>query len=307
MGQSIGIFSGKKIFSPKNITAEITDAGNKIHFIVIKYMIGDYFLAPINKQIYAFKMDGTRIKTSDAGGTRTFSVIHYDVAHYLPISPSDLKLLEITLNENFLPKVDNRLLNILQIFGKREKESKGNFVQHDIGELIEKLAVHEERYSQEISELINFMASLEKQYIVTPVKRITDFLQGDLKTIDAKFMGEIFTQAVKMDENAKKVLNPPLNAKKSWLVLIMAIGMVILLIGLLYFANESGAFSSVGGMIPSIGGGGYDEKSLMSKYPTGPALRLAVDSGQLDYTKLPKSVQKIVDGTPSPIPLPVTP
>ena len=181
-------------------------------------------------------------------------------------------------------------------------------MQHDIGELIEKLAVHEERYSQEISELINFMASLEKQYIVTPVKRITDFLQGDLKTIDAKFMGEIFTQAVKMDEKAKKVLNPPLNAKKSWLVLIMAIGMVILLIGLLYFANESGAFSSVGGMIPSIGGGGgYDEKSLMSKYPTGPALRLAVDSGQLDYTKLPKSVQKIVDGTPSPIPLPVTP
>lgn len=314
MGGQIGLFGGKKVFDPKYLTAEIMDASNNIWFVPIKYIIGDFFLTEINKQVYAFKLDGTRIKTSKAGGARSFTVIHYDVSHYLPISQADIKAMEIIITRNSLPKLNNKLLGIVKIFGKREKEdaktnnlaelSRG-FEPHNITQLIEILASHPDRYDKEISELINFSASLDTDKIVTPVKRMVDFIEGDLKTVDAKFMGSIFSQAVRMDEKAKKILNPLMTAKKSWLVLILAIMLVCAVIGLLYFAYKSGAFDAVGGIIPSIGGGGqYDQKTLMSKYPNCAALRVAIDSKELDYTKLPKDVQKIADSCPSPTPTP---
>jgi hypothetical protein len=92
-----------------------------------------------------------------------------------------------------------------------------------------------------------------------------------------------------------------MTAKKSWLVLILAIMLVCAVIGLLYFAYKSGAFDGVSSIVPSIGGGGqYDQKSLMSKYPNCAALRAGIDSKQLEYNKLPKDVQKIADSCQSP-------
>ena len=44
--------------------------------------------------------------------------------------------------------------------------------------------------------------------------------------------------------------------------------------------------------------------ALMAKYPSGASLRAAVDSGQLDYDKLPKDIQKMVDDTPRPTLIP---
>lgn len=307
--QSIGLFSGKKVFSHKNLTAEIMDAGNKIYFHPVKYIVGDYFLAVINNQTYAFKIDGARIKTSDAGGTKQFSVIHYDIQNYLPISERDLKLLELTLKENNLPKVNNKMLGALKLLGDKEKANDGEFHPHELDRIIEKLAIHKDRYSKEITEILDFMTALDTSKIVTPVRRIGDFLTGDCKTVDAKFMGEIFTQAVKMDETAKKVLNPPLTAKKSYLIIILAIGIIGTTAGMGYFANEAGVFEGFGGIVPNVGGGGggYDQATLMSKYPSGPALRAAVDSGELDYDRLPKNVQQIVDDTPSPVAVPEPP
>jgi hypothetical protein len=300
MGSQIGLFSGRKVFSSQYITAEITDASNNLWFVPIKFVFGDFFLTKINSQVHVFKLDGTRIKTSKAGGAKSFSVMHYDVSHYLPISHADIKAMEIILSINSLPKINSRLLGILKILGKTEKE--GNFKEHNLDELIERLQSHPKRFEQEISELINFMASLDTAKIVTPVKRMVDFIEGDLKTIDSQFLGTIYTQAQRVDEKAKKILNPVLTAKKSWLVLILALACVGLVIALLYVAYDAGYFDGAGSIIPSIGGGtDYSEKSLMTKYPNAGALRAGVDSGALNYDKLPKSVQKIVDDTPSPI------
>ena len=306
MGGSIGIFSGKKVYSHDMITAEISDSAGHVFFVPIRFMIGDYFLTEVNRQIYAFYLDQTRVKTSKTKGAKSFQIIYYDVSHYKPVSTDHITELELIINKNSLPlKMNKKGLNVLKILGKTEK---AEFKIHDITQLKASLLEHKDRYKARISELINFMAELQTSEIVTPVKRMVDFVEGDLKTIDAKFMGEIFTQAVKMDDSSKKVLNPVLTAKKSWVVMILALGMIGFIASTVYFANESGAFDGVAsGIVPQIntGGAAYDQKTLMQKYPNGAALRAAVDSGVLNYDKLPKPVQKIVDDTPSIVPVPI--
>jgi hypothetical protein len=286
----VGLFSGKKVYSHDLITAEISDAGGHVFFVPIRNMIGDYFLTEINGQVYAFLLDQTRVKTSKTKGAKSFQIIYYDVSHYKPVSTDHITKI---INVNNLPKKMNKKgLNVLNILGKTEKD---DFTVHDITTLKAKLLEHKDRYKKTISELINFMAELQTEEIVTPVKRMVDFVEGDLKTVDAKFMGEVFTQAVKMEE------------KSQWVVMILALGLIIFIASTVYFANEAGAFDSVmSGVVPQIntGGAGYDQKSLMQKYPNAPALRAGVDSGALDYNKLPKNVQAMVDATPSPVPVP---
>jgi hypothetical protein len=302
---SIGIFSGKKVYSHDLITAEISDASGHVFFVPIRWMIGDYFLTEINRQVYAFYLDQTRVKTSKTKGAKSFQIIYYDVSHYKPVSTDHITELERIININSLPKKLNKKgLNVLKILGKTEKE---DFTVHDITSLKSRLLEHKDRYKQRISELINFMAELQTEEIVTPVKRMVDFVEGDLKTIDAKFMGTVFTQAVKMDESSQKVLNPILTAKKSWVVMILALGMLGSIAGMGYFANEAGAFENIGsGIVPQISSGGaaYSSETLMRNYPNAAALRAGVDSGALDYSKLPNNVQAMVDKTPSPVPIP---
>lgn len=308
MGGQVSIFGGNKIFDPHFITAQITMPGKKVKFVPIKYMLGDYFLWENNKQVYAFIMTGD-VYTSKVSGAKSFQTIYYDVSHYKPISPSDVKALEIIITKNSLPQLNIRLLNILRIFGKREKENTKTmnlaemteeFAPHDIGALIEELMKHEKRYQKEISEMLNFIASLDTKFIVTPVKRLADFIQQDLRQIDPKFMGTVFTQACKIEEKSQKVLNPTLTAKKSWVVMLLAIGLIITICTTLYFAYEAGAFDALSSSIPTLGGGAdYSEKTLMSKYPTCPALKAALESGSLTYDKLPKSVQQVADSCQS--------
>lgn len=307
---SIGIFNGKKVFSPKQITAEIMDSSNNLFFVPLVNLLGDFFLwEDLQKQVYCFKLDGTRIKTSKAKGARSFQVVHYDTSHYLPISQSDIKYMEIVLNKNHLPKIDRKLANILNILGRTEKE---DFTIHDITQTVEKAFNNEKRlsneYKQEIMELINFMASLDTDRIITPVKRLSDFIQHDLKTADARILGEMFTQAANTEKKVNKILNPTLTAKRSWLVMILAMGLVVMVVALLYVANDAGYFENVGSMVPGMSGigsgAGYDQATLMKQYPNCPALKSAVESGKLDYNRLPKDVQKIADSCPTPVATP---
>lgn len=296
MGGQIGIFNGSKVYDPSFLTADITDEGGLVHFAQVRYMIGDYFLTPINKQIYAFKLDGSRIKTSKIVGAKSFRKIYFDTSHYKPISQANIKEIEIILNKNNLPKVNKQLLNVLSIFSKTEKTP---FTIHDVTTLKSRLLEHEKRYEEEISELINFMASLDTDKIVTPLRKMVEFIEGDLKTVDAKYMGSIFTQATKMDEKSKRVLNPTLTAKKSWIVLILGMALIGTTIGMIWFANDAGAFDGLTGMIGNVGGvvGGvdYSDKAIMAKYPSGESLTAAVDSGAVDYDKLSNTAQAIVD------------
>jgi hypothetical protein len=322
----MGVFNGRDVYNPKIITAEITDAGNRKYFVPVKNMIGDYFVVDkINNQTYVFKLDGSRIKTTKQTGAFSFQTIDYDISHYLPIS-SDTKLIELTEKINSLPRINNKLLGILKILGRTEKDNFGMFSVkdenfntlseakeyckknnieesgiihnvHNLTKLIEELSNSKDKYKQEVLEIMNYFARLNVTQIVTPLRRLTDFLEEDLKTTDPRYGGAIFDTAIEADNENRKMTNSPKTAKKS-LFMLIAIPVILILVGTtVYFAYDAGAFDNLGSMFSGSFGGITDEM-VKSQYPSCPSLKSAVNSGKLKYDTLSKGIQDVYNSCP---------
>jgi len=296
----MGVLHGRDLLSPKWITAIISDASHRVHFVPIKHVIGDYFITDIDGDVYAFKIDGRRILQYRESMVKTFRILQYDITHHLPLS-SDSKELEIILELNKLPKVDGMLANIFKILGSKERD---NFVSHKLSELIDKIQGYEkvqaqtelnERYSKEAMNMINYLDHLDVREIVTPLKKVSEFIQEDLIATDPKFMGTVVSSYQRTDMEHKKVTNTPIASKQAWIkfvAIFMAIGMVGA-IG--YIVYDGGHLDSMmGGMsMPSLGQ--ISDDVIMKQYPNSESLRIAVDSGEVDYDKLSSTAQNIVD------------
>lgn len=296
----MGVLHGRDLLSPKWITAIISDASHRVHFVPIKHVIGDYFITDIDGDVYAFKIDGRRILQYRESMVKTFRILQYDITHHLPLN-SDSKELEIILELNKLPKVDGMLANIFKILGSKERD---NFVSHKLSELIDKIQGYEkvqaqtelnERYSKEAMNMINYLDHLDVREIVTPLKKVSEFIQEDLIATDPKFMGTVVSSYQRTDMEHKKVTNTPIATKQAWIkfvAIFMAIGMVGA-IG--YIVYDGGHLDSMmGGMsMPSLGQ--ISDDVIMKQYPDAESLRVAVDSGEVDYDKLSSVAQAIVD------------
>lgn len=296
----MGVLHGRDMLSPKWITAIISDASHRVHFVAIKHTIGDYFITDIDGDVYAFKIDGRRILQYRESMVKTFRILQYDISHYLPLS-SESKELEIILELNSLPKVDGMLANIFKILGAKERD---DFVSHKLSELIDRIHGYEkvearnelnERYSKEAMNMINYLDHLNIKEIVTPLKKVSEFIQEDLIATDPKFMGTVVASYQRTDMEHKKVTNTPIASKQAWLkfmVIFMGIGMV----GAIGFVIYDGGYldQMMGGMsVPTLGQIGDDV--IMSKYPDAESLRVAVDNGDVNYDKLSSVAQSIVD------------
>ncbi len=291
----MGILKGKDIFSSKWITAEISDTSNRLFFVPIKRMIGDYFIADIQDHVYCFKVDGSRVLVYQHTLVKSFRVLHYNLSHYMPISASDNKELEIVLRKNALPKMNMMLFNILKLLGKREKE---NFTPHVLEDLVSEVSKHEKDYKERVESIKNYLSHLNIDTIVTPVRSITEFIEGDLLATDSKFMGTIVTQHARTDLEHKKVTNTPEKGKVAWIKFILIISMISLVIGIAYYLIDSGALEGILQM-PSFGGF-QQQQSLMQQYPNPEAAKAALDRGELDYNSLSPDEKRMIDTVKTP-------
>lgn len=298
----MGILKHKDIFNSKWITAEITDAANRVWYIPIKNPLGDYFLADIDNQVYCFKIDGARVKTYRHTLVKSFRILQYDTNHYNPISAGDNKELENVLRKNNLPRVNLMLFNILKALGKMEKEE---FEPHDLKELTAKISKKEEQYAEQVKNITNYLESLNVNQIVTPVKKISEFLEDDLMETDPKFLGTIVSTFQRTDIEHRKVTNTPITGKMAWLK-FMAIAIVLLgVVGIGWYLYDSGTFES-GFSFPgfdasSLGLGPAEDpiKVWTDKY-TPEELKAAIDRGEVDRSELPKELQRVVDSVELP-------
>ena len=303
----------KSIFSSKWITAEIADGSSRLHFVPIKHTIGDYFVAMINKQLYAFKLVGSDIKTYRQTLVKSFRVLRYDTTHYRPIS-ADSEDLKLVLEKNSLPKINMLLFNVLKLLGRREKAT---FENHDLPKLIKEIADKENEYGEQVKNIQNYLENLKIDEIVTPVKRIADYLEGDLLATDPQFLGATISSYQRTDVEHKKVTNYPVGAKSAWLKWIAIIALIGLVGAIGYIAYVQGVFDGLTGMFGSfqLQGGGpsflqpnqpSQSENIMSKYPTPEALKAAIDRGEVDYDSLPPDIKKLVDGVKLPTASPKT-
>tara|TARA_Y100001951_G_scaffold49985_1_gene39475 strand:- start:413 stop:1387 length:975 start_codon:yes stop_codon:yes gene_type:complete len=311
----MGVLHGRDLLSSKWITAVISDASNRVHFIPIKHTIGDYFLCDIDDETYAFRIDGSRILQWRESMVKTFRIIQYDVSHYMPLT-AKVKELEMILHANHLPKVDGMLAGIFKILGSKEKKP---FEPHKLTDLVARIAEYENKtklsgikpdqnFSTQAMNMINYLDHLNVEEIVTPLKKVSEFIQDDLIATDPKFLGTVVSSYQRTDMEHKKVTNTPIKAKQAWMkfaLIFMGIGLVGF-VG--FYVYDSGMLEGgLGGFMPGAEFGKIPDAEIMEKYPDAVSLKQAVESGKLDYNRLSSFAQEMVDTAPDvePIPEPV--
>jgi hypothetical protein len=285
----LGVLSGKDLFSPKWITAEITDSSSRIWYVPIKSVLGDYFLAEIDKQVYCFKIDGQRIKTYRHTLVKSFRILQYDTSHYKPLSAGDNKLLEETIKKNHLPKMDYRLHGILKIASKHETD---DFSPIALKHVVDKVSEKQEQYPDQAQNLLVYIQHLQADQIVTPIKYVSEFLDGELMTTDPKFLGDIVSALQRTDMEHKKITNTPITGKVAWMKIIAIVAIIGLVCVIGYVVYAGGYLNHLPGLslVPP-----QTSSSIMTKYPTPETLKCAIAKGDIKYTDLPSDVQKMVD------------
>lgn len=238
----MGVLTHKDIYSSKFITADITDSSHRVFYVPIKFVLGDYFLAKIEGQLYCFRLLGERIFTYRHNLIKSFRKVYYNTEHYNPLSPADMTELENILKENYLPNVDRNMHKTFKILGHKETK---DFKEHDLEALIEDLLKHKDEYPQEVNNMKVFLDNLGTKKIVSPVKKISEFIEGDLIATDPKFLGSVVNAVNLVETEHKKVTNTPITGKTPWMKMILIFMMIGMGAGLLYYGYSSGAFNQL--------------------------------------------------------------
>ena len=196
------------------------------------------------------------------------------------------------------------MFNIFKILGKREKEV---FTPHSLEDLVSEVSEHENEYKERVQNIKNYLSHLNVQSIVSPVRKISEFIEGDLLQADPHFFGTIVTQIARVDEEHKKVTNTPEKGKIAWIKIIIILAMVGVVIIAAWWVIDSGILTSI--TLPpfsfgnNFGGGGAPtpEQSMMSRYPTPEALQAAIDRGDISKEALTPDMQKMLDDYKPPV------
>ncbi len=307
----MGVLSGRDIMTAKFITAEITDSEDRIHYVPIKHSIGDFFIADLDGKFFVFTLKNARILTHRVTMTRSFRVIQFDTSHYSSLRP-ETKELELLLARNSLPKMSGMLHNVLRVLARREKHE---FKPHSIIDLVSEFADKQGEYPEEVRNIKNYLLELDVDTIVTPVRKVTDFIQEDLIATSPSFLGELVPRIQRLDNEHRKITNTPIKGTGG----IMKIAVIILLsivivVGIVY-ANDQGIFDGVMSTIDSLGtvgeglsglpsptqgfqtpGAGMDfsDAAMQAKY-SPEELQVAVNNGEVDYNKLSSNMKDMLE------------
>ncbi len=250
-----------------------------------------------------FRIDPSREKTYRAKGIRSVKILIYDTNHINPVSPENNTKLEQFLRDNRLHKVNRTLLNALYYIGKRESHDESKFEKVNLQEFFEKVSTDQEEYSQEAKNFLTFFKNLGVDEIVSPCKKISEFIYEDLITTMPQFYGLV----VKTYEQAKgkynKVTNEPKTAKTNWMIIGLIIGLIVMGAVVAIWAVSSGAFSHLLPTLPSIGpslpGATGNTKLTMAQvgasYPTPKSLVDAIHSQTVACSQLPDDAKHMVN------------
>lgn len=312
-----GFFTSKDIFSHRWINAEIDDSTDRRWVVHIKYVLGNYFLADLEGRLYAFELGKT--KTLKHTLTRKYEFLNYDTSNYKPIDGDKLKALEILVKENSLPKINKTMFDVLSLLAKREKNIKVGevFKGHDLKQLIKEIEdiATEELKKQKDGQLTQlsvkaqeryenlktFLEELNTQNIITPVRKVTDFLDAEIKVTEPKFLADISTQHQRAEIENRIMTNRPIKGKTSLAKIMIVILIGGLVIGVAGYFLATGQLSHGFNLIPSSTSGGgsiLHVKDIATTYPTPESLVEAIKSGKLTCSGIDDELKHMVNNPP---------
>lgn len=298
----MGIFNQRDVYTNKWITAEIVDVDNRLWPVPIKHVIGNGFLAKINKQMYWFTLKGARITTIYGTLVKSCKVIHYYTDNTNPINPKQVKALAELLEKNNLPKVNQKLFGILKLLANDEKQGI-EFQPHRLEDLITEIKKHEKKYPENVKTLENFIKDLPTEQINKPVRDVTDFLEEDMIAPDPSYLGNIASTVINLEDRHKVVTNEPARNKTQWLKIMIIVMLGGLAIGGIVILMQSNIIPHIGPQQgkPGVTGTAGQANEIMQKYPDPQLLRLAIQNGQITCTGLDQQIKDFVNTIKPPI------
>jgi len=178
------------------------------------------------------------------------------------------------------------------MLGEREKT---DFKEHNITELIGQVLDAKAKSPIDTKNIVTYLKNLDVEKIITPVKKVADFIQEDLLPVNPAFLGTVIGQWIRAETVRKKVMNTPTTGKIPWLKLLILITIVAAIAVIVIWAIQSDVFS---GLIPTIGQS--TSQDIIAKYPTPESLKTAIDRGEIDYDTLPPDIKNMVDNVKLP-------
>lgn len=258
-------------------------------------------MATINGQTYCFSLDGPVPKYHDTM-VRSFETVWYNTKHYRPIDGEKLALLELVTNINDLPKTNGMMFSIFKILSRQEKNP---FKAHKIDDLkvyIQKKAKDEgsQEYVEQAKNIVNYLEHLKIDEIVTPVRDITQYIEGECMATDPKFLGSIADAILDADLEHKRINNVPIKSKTAWMKWIAIFSVIGLIGAVLYMAYDNGAFDSIidplaGINISMPGPTSASSSDLIQRYPTPEAMKCAIERGELKLASVPAEMKSLVN------------
>ncbi len=295
----MGVTNGKDLLSSKYPTAMIIDSVNTVHFVPIKYPVGDYFFVMINNELYAFDTKGETCKWRQKLA-KTFEIKIYYTDCFVPLN-SKIKELEMILEKNNLPRYSLMLHRFLSLISKKEKRDFNSLKVDLLLEDLVKRKAESPEHLEAYQNMITFINDLSIDEICTPVKRVTEYLDSSFLAPDPKFMGSIRSAFETMDREDKIVNNVEIGSKKGILKVMIVVMMVGLMGAVAYMGYEQGWFDVITNMIPSFDNPGAlsltpqpDPNAILNKYPTPEEAKAAIDSGQAKLEDFPPNIRDII-------------
>ena len=299
----MSFFKSTDLFSNRFINAEIDDETDRRWVVHIKHVLGGYFLADLEGRLYAFKLGKT--KTLKHTLTKKFEFLNYTTTNYKPIDSAKLKELELLCTQHSLPKIDRNMLDVLTLLAKREKNMKKGeiFKGHDIKKLIDQIMDNEDANPEKARNLKTFLDELDTAQLLTPVRRVSDFLHEELKETDTKYLADVSTQHQRTEIENRIMTNRPIKGGKSMMKVVLVIMVAGLVIGVGVYLLSSGQLSHGISIFPSTpaGGGGAVSSGVLhaadiaSKYPTPESLVSAINSKTVSCTQLDGELKAMVN------------
>mgnify|MGYP007062766760 CR=1 FL=1 len=338
----MGVFGHNDLFSRKFDTAIVRDSQNRGYFIHIKNTLDEYFISKLNGTFYAFSLREARIITHRWFGIRTFRWIDYDTTHYKSIQYDKLEALKLFLIKNQLPRMNLVQHAMIKILGRKERKVEiqtrnkahsainkqiddGVAIEsievppHDIEALINEIAERQDDYPQESTNLINYIKSLDIDTIVTPCRKISEYIEDDLMATNPTFLGELMPRIMRLLGKHAEITNSPYSSKSAWLMKLVVISFIAVgIIGVAIMADQgmfdqllnalpdTSAFKGIGD-ISNVGNNAavdYCGDDYLQNNYTPEELKAGIDNGSITC-KLSPTMQMSVDGAKLPKAVPV--
>ena len=291
----MGVVHGRDLLSSKWPTAIIIDSVGAAHFFPIKNPIGDFFFAIVNNELYCFN---TRTQPFSWRQTmaKTFAFYIYFTDNYSPVT-SELKGLENIITKNELPRLNILFYKAMKHLAKKEKRK---FEALEKKALIESLSKHRDATKERFAEyqsVIEYLDELPFEKIVTPVKRVTEWIDQTILSPDPAIMGAIKTSLELALNQNKEINHVEIKAKKGWMKIILLMCVIGMGIAIGWFVYDGGYLDDLGSMT-GASFGAISDTELQARFPNCNSLVDAVNAGSVKLDQISKTGVSIYENCP---------